>query len=334
MKTLINTFLALGLMGFASSAQAQTAEWTLGYVPVKGTIYEEVALAIPDRIAAATDGQVKITLSTSLVKGNRSLEAVRDGLLQMTLPIPAYYTGSIPIFTVPYLPGLSENYDDMKALGASPYGQGVIDMYNEEYNSTQVMETAFCEQVLFSNVPITTIEEWKGRKLRVNNRGTGLFGAEVGATTVSLSVGEVMPALQRGVIEGVITDSCWAYGAGFASVISEAAGWKLGSVVPSPVLINNDALAALSEDLQVKVLAEFAAMNDEFEARWRKRAEEMPGLWEEAGVNYTQVAEEEITRAYQDQYQQPIIDAWRADMERVGMDPDATLAIARKAVGQ
>ncbi len=330
-----NTIFAL-LLGstsfFAVTAQAETTEWTLAYLAVKGTIYEEVALAIPARIAAATDGQLVITANSSLVKGNRLLEGVRDGLVQMTLPLTGYYTGSQPLFTVPSLPSISESYDDLTALSNSEYGNQVRAVYNDVYNSTELMETAFCPQTLFSTIPITTIEEWKDRKLRVNNRGTGLIGAELGAITVSLSAGEVLPALERGVIEGVITDSCWAYGAGFGSVVTYASDWKLGSVVPSPVLVNNDAWNTLPKDLQAKVAAEFEAIEADFEVRWRERAAEMPGLWREAGVKFTEISDEETTRVYAEDIQGPVIAAWRVDMERVGLDADSVLATAKSAV--
>lgn len=194
------------------------------------------------------------------------------------------------------------------------------------------METAFCPQTLFSTAPITRAAEWKDRKLRVNNRGTGLVGAELGATTVSLSAGEVLPALERGVIEGVITDTCWAYGAGFSSVITHAAAWKLGSVLPSPVLVNNDAWNALPKDLRAKVAAEFEAIEADFEARWRERAAELPGLWAKAGVEFTQVSDEENSKVLADEVQAPVIAAWRQDMERAGLDADAVLATAKDAV--
>ncbi len=327
--------LVLAAVATAASlgvARAETIRWTLGYLPVRGTVYEEVALAIPDRISKATDGRLEITANPSLVKGNRLLEGVRDGLIQMSLPLNGYYTGSQPLFTVPSLPGISESYEAMQALSASPYGDQVRAVYADSYNATELMETAFCPQTLFSTVPITTVDQWKDRKLRVNNRGTGLVGAELGAQTVSLSAGEVLPALERGVIEGVITDSCWAYGAGFQSVVKNAADWRLGSVVPSPVLVNNDALAALPDDLREILIAEFDKLEIEFAARWKQRAAEMPGLWREAGVDYHKVPEAEMTRVYAAEVQQPVLAAWRDDMARAGLDADAVLAVARDAV--
>lgn len=325
--------LAAGAAILATSARAETTEWTLAYLAVKGTIYEEVALAIPERIEKATDGRLKITTNSSLLAGNRLLEGVRDGLVQMALPLSGYYSGSQPLFTVPSLPGLSESLDDLVALGDADYGTRIRAVFQDDYNATQLMQMAFCPQVLFSTTPMTTVGEWAGKKLRVNNRGTGLVAAELGATAVSLSAGEVLPALERGVIDGVITDTCWAHGAGFGTVVSYAADWPMGSVVPFPVLVNNDAWAALPEDLRTIVAEEFGRIEADFEARWRERAAQMPELWRADGITYTEVPEAEMARVYSDDVQAPVLAAWRADMERSGLDSDAVLAAAKAAVG-
>ncbi|MBL4907712.1 MAG: TRAP transporter substrate-binding protein DctP [Sneathiella sp.] len=333
MRTLKSgVILSAAIAVISSSASAAEINWTLAYLAVNGTVYEEVAKAIPERIEKATNGRLKITANSSLIKGNRLLEGVRDGLVQMTLPLTGYYTGSQPLFTVPSLPGISESYENMQALSASEYGEQVRELFKTKFNATQLMETAFCPQTLFSTVPIASVEEWKGRKLRVNNRGTGLIGAELGAVTVSLSAGEVLPALERGVIEGVITDSCWAYGAGFQTVISHAANWKLGSVLPSPVLVNIDAWDSLPEDLQTIVRQEFKTLEKEFAIRWKQRADEMPKLWEKAGVNFHNISAGENERVYSDKIQAPVLKAWKKDMKRAGLDADKILAIARKAV--
>ena len=55
--------ITAGLLGStafgAAQAQDQSYEWTLAYLSVKGTIYEEVALAIPDRIAEQRMGRFR-----------------------------------------------------------------------------------------------------------------------------------------------------------------------------------------------------------------------------------------------------------------------------------
>ena len=72
MKKIIFAALLGGASLMATTVKAEPVEWTLAYLAVKGTIYEEVALAIPERIATATDGQLVITANSSLIKGSSS----------------------------------------------------------------------------------------------------------------------------------------------------------------------------------------------------------------------------------------------------------------------
>ncbi len=316
--------LAAGLT--TGAAGAQEHQWTLAYMSMPGTHYNDLVETLPQRIEAATDGAIKVTANSSLVAGNRLLESVRDGLVEMSMPLTGYYTATDPILVVPFLPGVSESYDALMALNAGEYGAMVRDMYETKYNAIDVMETAFCRQVLFSTVPITTIEEWNGRKLRVNNRGTGLIAGQLGASAISLSAAEIVPALEQGVIEGVVTDTCWAMGAGLNSVIGHASEWTLGTVAPSPVLINKDALDELPAELRATVIAAFDDLAAEFETRWRERNDDVKKKWQEAGVSYHIVTEAENARLLDERVTAPAIEAWRADMERVGQDADAVLA--------
>lgn len=330
MKPLITTALTAGAFMASGAANAETYEWTLAYMGVSGMIYTEVAEAIPERIAKATDGQVIITANSSLVKPNRLLEGVRDGLVDMSLIVTAYYTGTQPLFSVPALPGEVETLDNLRAIDASDYGAQLRGIYDTDYNSIELMETAFCPQTLFSTKPIRTVEEWKGRKLRVNNRATGLIGDQLGATTISLSAGEIIPALERGVIEGVVTDSCWAYNSGIQTVVKYASDWQLGSVMPAPLLVNKASWEELPPDLQEKVRAEFAKIQADYDVIWRERAAAMPGLLQQNGVEFTEIPDSERAKVYSEKVMTPVLDAWREEMKSVDYDADAVLETVRK----
>ena len=331
MNKIFTTVLTAGTLAAAGSAHAETYEWTLGYMGVPGMIYTDVAEVIPERIAKATDGQVVITANSSLVTPNRLLEAVRDGLVDMSLVVTAYYTGTQPLFSVPAMPGAVESLENLKAVDASPYGDQLREVYDADYNSIELMQTAFCPQTIFSTKPIRTVEEWNGRKLRVNNRATGLIGEQLGATTISLSANEIVPALERGVIDGVVTDICWGYNSGITEVVDYASYWQLGSVMPAPLLVNKSSWDELPADLQEKVAAELKQIEADYDIEFQKRADAMPGLLEEKGVEYTAIPEAEMMRVYSDEVMTPVMDAWREEMSRAGFDADATMATVNEA---
>ncbi len=332
-KGIRQTSVALAIsLGLVSAVQAADYNWTLAYLPVKGTIYYDVSVAIPERISKATKGRVEITANGSLIKGNRLLEGVRDGLVELSVPLTGYYTGTQPLFTVSALPGVSENLGDLKKIYASTYGDMLRDLYAKTYNSTELMSGAFCPQTLFSTKPIETKEAWAGKRLRVNNRGTGLVGDKLGALTVSLSAAEVLPAMERGVIDGVITDTCWAHGAGFYTVVKHAADWRLGSVVGFPVLVNKEAWASLPDDLRATVQAEFKKIEADFYKKWEEQVALMPTKWAEKGVDFHHVTNDEMAKVYEKDILKPVFDNWYADARKAGLDPAKIEQIVRDAV--
>jgi TRAP-type C4-dicarboxylate transport system substrate-binding protein len=86
------------------------------------------------------------------------------------------------------------------------------------------------------------------------------------------------------------------------------------------------ALDELPAELRATVIAAFDDLAAEFETRWRERNDDVKKKWQEAGVAYHIVTEAENARLLDERVTAPAIEAWRADMERVGQDADAVLA--------
>ncbi|MEZ5628289.1 MAG: TRAP transporter substrate-binding protein [Rhodocyclaceae bacterium] len=66
---------------------------------------------------------------------------------------------------------------------------------------------AFPAQVLYCNAPITSLKDVAGKKVRVGGRSQSELMAALGATPVTMSFGEVVPALQTGAVDCGITGS-------------------------------------------------------------------------------------------------------------------------------
>ncbi len=325
---------AFGLVLIGAAQAAPEYKWTMSYLPVTGTTYYDAALALPQRISKATNGRLEITANGSLIPGNRLLEAVRDGEVQMSMPLTGYYTASQPMFTLAALPGISESFEDMEKVLGSRYGEAVNEILSQDYKSTTLLTSAFCPQTMFSTRPVATLEDWKGLRIRVNNAGTGALANVLGARPTALAANEVLPALQRGVIEAVLTDSCWAYGAGFHTAVKHASDWKLGSVVPWMVLVNHDAWAKLPKDLQEVVKGEMQKVQEELRAEWKAKVAAMPGQWRARNVDFHHVSDEETRKVYDPKYVTTVFETWYKQAEAKGIDPRKWEQIARDAVGK
>ncbi|MGQ0663316.1 MAG: TRAP transporter substrate-binding protein [Pseudomonadota bacterium] len=93
-----------------------------------------------------------------------------------------------------------------KARGACNAYKEVLDKrMGEHWNAKLIAFGTNPPQVFWCRVPIGGLADLKGKKVRVFNRTMVDFIEGVGGTTVNLAFAEVVPALQRGVVDCAVT---------------------------------------------------------------------------------------------------------------------------------
>jgi len=85
--------------------------------------------------------------------------------------------------------------------------------------------------VFWCNTPISGVDGLKGKKIRVFNTTQSDFVAAVGGTSVTMAFGEVVPALQRGVVDCALTGTLSGNTAGWPEVTTHLfplpVGWSI-----------------------------------------------------------------------------------------------------------
>ena len=325
--------LYLGIAMFAAvsqSASAAEVTWTLAHTQVPGSMTQTAAEEIPERIAKATDGRVEIVVNTSLVPPNRHLEGIRDGIVDMSILLEGYYSSTLPVVGLVYLPFVANTNAEYRQLRESEIGQEIARTYDDEYDAKILMHGVVCPQTLVSTKPVTTKDDWSGLDVRVGSKPMGVLMTQLGANAVSLATGDVQPGLQRGIIDGVLTDGCWAQGAGFFSggLVSDAADWKLG-LLGYPVIISNSAFDALPDDLKPVVEAEFKAIENDLYEEIEERLVDLRQRIEKDGGTPHEIAPEEIIAIRDGSIVEAIDEDWAAGASDAGLDADKWLGIAR-----
>jgi TRAP-type C4-dicarboxylate transport system substrate-binding protein len=88
-------------------------------------------------------------------------------------------------------------------------------------------------QVFWCRMPIGGLADLKGKKVRVFNKTMTDFIQAVGGTTVTLPFGEVVPALQRGVVDCAVTGTLSGNTAGWPEVTTHIyplyMGWSINA---------------------------------------------------------------------------------------------------------
>lgn len=326
-------FGSLALLGGAA-AFAQNFEFTMAVIPAPSDPYSVLAATVPERIAKATNGRVKITVNDSLVPGTQIVSAVRDGRVEMSAALHSYLTAEEPRFGIFNLPGLIEGMDDYTKVGKAFWFEDTHKIWKDRYKSIVLAEGAWCTQGLFTKTPIRTLEDFKNKRLRVHNPQTAALMNSLGAKPVPLALPEVMPSLERGVIDGLFTSSCYGNGQEYWRFAKNVQDWTLGPINGWAIIINADVFAKLPKDLQDKMTAEMLALQKEAldnHAKFTKAAHD--NMTKNGATLWTAPASER-KRLFDPKYVQPSYDAWVSRAKEVGFDGNAYLAKVKGVLGR
>lgn len=200
--------LALGVLlgAFASAAvavenwQAYTFWGTPTVVGSKGF------RKIVDDIDQSSGGEMKSKFNlggTLSINATNIGSAVADDIVQMA--DDAFYQGSIPIATLALLPMLVQNVDEMKKVM-----EIVAPLAERDYAKKGVTMLGYYiypPQVFWFRGNVASLADIKGRKVRITSAEQGAMIRAFGGTPVQITSAEVPAALERGVVDGLLTAS-------------------------------------------------------------------------------------------------------------------------------
>ena len=215
--------------------------------PVAST--NRLAVMLED-INKATDGQlsVRMHMGGSLqINTSNITQAVSDNVVQMAED--SFFTGNIPISGLLRLPLLISTYDEF--LKVSPFVDPPMIAAYKKRGIIMLGRYNFPPQVLYANKKLTSLADLKGMKLRVTSPEQAEFLKRFGATSVTIGTPEVAPALERGVIEGVLTANSGG-GVGWKDLLKY--NYRLGvNFVDAVVIVNEASFSKLPAATQEKV---------------------------------------------------------------------------------
>jgi TRAP-type mannitol/chloroaromatic compound transport system substrate-binding protein len=147
-------------------------------------------------------GRLAITLHDAgeIVPPTKIYDAVKDGLLDFGLNTPAWQKGKYPAGDLYYtLPGGVLEFNDLILW---LYGGGGKELAQEMYGKELIVFPLGLTppEEIWTKKAIKTLDDFKGLKVRSAGLSMDLF-QKLGASVVLLPGGEVLPALQRGLID-------------------------------------------------------------------------------------------------------------------------------------
>nr|WP_300311610.1 TRAP transporter substrate-binding protein DctP [Halomonas sp.] len=202
-------YLLAGLLLFtnAISGTVQAETWTgYTYSAVSTTAAVQGMQRIADRVKQETDNDLSITLhlgKTLQIASTDITQAVGDGIVDFAGDL--YLAGNIPIARVLNLPLLINNEEEWEKAYTvmKPY----LDSAFSRQGITYLGSYRYPQQVVFTRFEMNSLDDLANHKIRVTSPEQGAFIDAFGGSPITLSGSEVPTALERGVIDGVITAS-------------------------------------------------------------------------------------------------------------------------------
>jgi TRAP-type C4-dicarboxylate transport system substrate-binding protein len=334
MKKLYLILISFVLSISAATVKAQELDLTMVMIPGPGSTYSQAVLSVPERIKKATNGRVKITINNSLVKGTQLAPSVRDGRAQMSAVLHPYLSSGDPRMGLPHLPGLIESIEEYKFVWDAFYGKLLADIWLEKWNSVVLAEGAFCTQNLWSKTPIQTIEDFKGKKIRVNNTESAQLLNALGAKPTPIAWGEIPSALERGLIDGIMSASCAGYQHGFGRVTKYLQNWKTGPIVGWAILANKDVWAKVPADLQKLIKDEMLALQEESFHSYYEYQNSMQKKIEADGAQFWVAPDSKLKELFVPQYTDAVYKTWYERADKLGIDGKALVEQTRRVLGK
>lgn len=268
---ILGIFLAVFFIGSAT-AMAAPIKWKLvtTWTPAINLIEADKHFA--KLVNEMSNGELQITVHSAgeLVPAMQVFDSVSSGTFEMGGDWPNYWAGKNSAFDLlgsyPMGPG---QYDYINWY----YHGGGKDIYNWLYGKYNMLYFAYCvtpmESGIRSVVPIKSLADYKGKKLRMSGKAQGHILRKLGASQVMLAGGEIYQALQLKALDGA--EFCSAaidWGMGFAEVTKYNAGpgWHQPASVLG-VMINKKAWEKLPANLKA-IVARAADANMAYMSSW------------------------------------------------------------------
>lgn len=334
MPALATTLLALGTLGAAPAVHAQEHVWKMGHVNATDSSYLKTIQTIPDRIAKATGGKVKIELRPNLVQGSGQPGGLRDGRLEIIAGVNPWLSGEAPILNFGHLPGLIADAEEYRRVMDAGLEEDIAKVWLDKYNGVMVGHGVFERQVILSNKPILEAADFAGLKIRVHNTEAAQLMNVLGAKPTPVAFGEIAPALQRGVVDAVMTSTGTSYGMGFYDVADYIHYWGIGTGVGWSVVVNKDAWEKLTPELQAAVRAEFKAIEADHYAEHEAYSDLMTQKQIDKGMTLIVPGSDERAEVFAEANVKAVYDAWYQLCKDRGYDCEAVVAKAKQLLGK
>ena len=206
--------LAAGILSLAAvlslgGAQAQDKQFVMKIsAPTLNAVPDTYGRNLAAAIEKDSGGRIKVEVYPASQLGSipRQIEGTQFGAIQMDVVPPEFMVGLDPRFEVLGAPGLLDSQAHGQRVAADPevlklmLGLGA----NKGLHGVGLFMAE--QSVIVSRMPLRHLADFKGKKIRIfaSQFQSEAFG-RLGITPVAMTLGDVLPGIQQGTIDGAVT---------------------------------------------------------------------------------------------------------------------------------
>jgi TRAP-type C4-dicarboxylate transport system substrate-binding protein len=295
---ILSAFLAMAPI----TAQAQSFTIKISS-PTVNDVTHEWMKAFKAGVETRSAGKVKVDIYPANQLGQipATVEGVAMGTIEVVAPASGFLIGLEPRFQVFDAPGLFSSMSAAQKTFADPD----IRKRFAEYGATKGLEPiamlAHGPVMLLSGKTIRKVDDFKGQKIRVP--GAAPLQIEpfrkLGASPLSMPLGEVLSAMQNHTIDGVVASST-VFTAFKYYDLAKGLTALPGSFLIVPAMANKEFLTSLGPQLQAVVREEAFNAQRSIEKFAQDDAAKTEQVWKQNGGELVSFNEAE-TKRYIDQ---------------------------------
>jgi TRAP-type C4-dicarboxylate transport system substrate-binding protein len=252
-KLMGHTVLATLALSFATEAMA--TEWNVSLWGKRRAFTEHVE-KLAELVSEKTNGEFTMNISYGGLSNNReNLDGISIGAFEMAQFCAGYHADKNPSITVLELPFLGvSSLEQEREISMAVYGHPAVQADLARWNAMLLMPSPLPQYNLVGvgDAP-ASLADFKGLSVRATG-GIGAAMETVDAVPTSMSATEVRQAMDSGVVKAV----SFAPHAHMSFGTIENATWWTTNLNPGtvncPVVVNVDALEALSDDERAALL--------------------------------------------------------------------------------
>ncbi|MGM0560933.1 MAG: TRAP transporter substrate-binding protein [Pseudomonadota bacterium] len=337
MRRLLSTVAVAGLLASGASAQAQESyDLQFQSSDNSGTTAFEIQQDWAEKVGEMSDGRINIEMVPvgSIVEYNETLDAVGSGILDGHITDSSYFTGKDAAFALIGNPvGAYSSPEELRSFFDDGGG---TELYNEILNPYGVQfigPAAQTAEAVPSKIPIDSVEDLKGVKMRAPEGMVQSVFEAAGASPVNLPQSEVFTSLDKGVISAAdATTLATNHSMGLHDIAKHPIWPGFHSLPLNEVSINKETWDSMSEEdralldeaveMYANDLAErIRARDEEVAEELREREDVTIHTWsEEEKKKFRQIAQEQW-KAYAERSEnaQKVFDALTKHLKNEGL---------------